>query len=104
MKQQYYGPLYDATPTDKCEKYTTITFNNSPFYGQKGRIVKEIAGIHPELLLEMPGGDRIRIDVLWTDYPITRPTKSTHQIDLAQSNAIIQLLDYLNGKFSTNDA
>jgi hypothetical protein len=104
MKQQYHGPSYDATQTDKCEKYATITFNKSPFYGQKGRIVKKTAGRHPELQLEMPGGEKIGVDVLWTDYPITRPSRSSHHVDLEQANAIIQLLEYLKGKLPENVA
>jgi len=104
MKQQYHEPSYDATQTDKCEKYATITFNKSPFYGQKGRIVKQIAGPHSELQLEMPSGEKIRVDVLWTDYPITRPSRSSHHIDLEQANAIIQLLEYLKGKLPENVA
>ena len=104
VKQQYHEPSYDASQPYKSEKYATITFSSSPFYGQKGRIVKKIAGRHPELQLEMPGGERVTVDVLWTDYPITKSSRSAHQIDLAQADEIIQLLEYLNAKLSANDA
>ena len=104
VKRQYHEPSYDASQSYKSDKYATITFSSSPFYGQQGRIVKTIAGRHPELQLEMPGGERVTVDVLWTDYPITKLSRSVHQIDLAQADAIIQLLDYLNAKLSANDA
>lgn len=102
VKQQLDEPSYDASQPNRSKKYATITFSSSPFYGQKGRIVKKIAGRHPELQLEMPGGEKIRVDVLWTDYPITTPSRSSHYIDLEQANAIIQLLEYLNGKLPEN--
>lgn len=104
VKQQYHEPSYDASQSYKSEKCATITFGSSPFYGQKGRIVKKIAGRHPELQLEMPGGERVTVDVLWTDYPITKSSRSAHEIDLAQADEIIQLLEYLNAKLSANDA
>src|ERR1041385_5470099 len=68
MKQQYDEPSYDASQIYKTKNYATITFKDSPFRGQKGRILKEIVGRHPELHLEMPGGEKIRVDLLWTDY------------------------------------
>lgn len=104
VKQQYHEPSYDASQSYKSEKYATITFSSSPFYGQKGRIVKKIAGRHPELQLEMSGGERVTVDVLWTDYPLARSNRSAHHIDLTQADAIIQFLEYLNTKLSTNDA
>lgn len=102
VKQQYHEPSYDASQSYKSEKYATITFSSSPFYGQKGRIVKKIAGRHPELQLEMPGGERVTVDVLWTDYPITKLSRSVHQIDLAQADAIIQFLEYLRNKMTVH--
>jgi len=104
VKRHYNVPSYDASQPYKSEKYVTIILSSSPFFGQKGRIVKKIGGRHPEFQLEMPGGERVRIDVMWTDYPITRSSRSTHQIDLAQADAIIQFLEYLNAKLSANDA
>lgn len=102
VKQQYHKPSYDASRSYKSEKYATITFSNSPFYGQKGRVVKKIEGRHPELQLEMRGGERIIVDVLWTDYPITSSSTSVHLIDLAQANAIVHLLEYLRNKMTVH--
>jgi len=98
VKQQYHEPSYDATQTDKCEKYATVTFNKSPFYGQQARILKQIAGRHPELQLEMPGGEKIRVDLMWTDYRKIESMRSTHCIDLEQASRIIQFLEYLGSK------
>ena len=103
MKRHYHVPSYDASQPYTSEKYVTIILSSSPFFGQKGRIVKKIGGQHPEFQLEMPGGERVRIDVLWTNYPITKSSRSTHQIDFAQADAIIQFLEYLNAKLSAND-
>ena len=98
VKQQYHKPLYDASQIYKIKKYATITFVDSPFCGQKGRILKEIAGRHPELHLEMPSGERIKVDLLWTDYREIEPTKITHHIDFSQAEKIIQFLEYLSRK------
>ncbi len=100
MKHQYHEPSHDASQIYKCKKYATITFKDSPFFGQKGRILKEIVGRHPELHLEMPGGEKIRVDLLWTDYRKIGPARSAHRIDLAQADRIIQFLEYLSSKLT----
>lgn len=103
VKQQYHEPSYDASQSYKSEKCATITFSSSPFYGQEGRIVKKIAGRHPEFQLEMPGGEKIRVDLLWTDYfgkPSQNPETLTHRIDFSQAQPIIRLLEYLKSKLS----
>ena len=100
VKQQYHEPSHDASQIYKCKKYATITFKDSPFCGQKGRILKEIEGRHPELHLEMPGGEKIKVDLVWTDYREIGSTRSIHSIDLAQADRIIQFLEYLSSKLT----
>jgi hypothetical protein len=104
VKQQFHEPSHDASQTYDSENYTTITFDGSPFCGQRGRILKRIAGRHPELHLEMPNGEKIKVDVLWTDYQRLGLTRSTqadrHSIDLAQAEVIIQFLEYLCSKLT----
>lgn len=102
VKRQYHEPSHDASHTDESENYATITFKDSPFYGQKGRILKRTTGGHPELHLEMPNGARIKVDVLWTDdrrLGLTRRTHvGTNRIDLEEAESIIEFLEYLNRK------
>jgi hypothetical protein len=103
VKQQYHEPSYDASQPYKSEKYATITFKDSPFCGQKGRILKEILGRHPELHLQMPGGEKIRVDLLWTDYlgePSQNPKTLTHYVDFSQAQPIIRFLEYLKNKLT----
>jgi hypothetical protein len=100
VKQQYYGLSYDASQIYKTKNYATITFKDSPFFRQKGRILKEIVGRHPELHLEMPGGEKIRVDLLWTDYRKIEPNRRAHRIDLAQADKIIQFIEYLSNKLT----
>jgi hypothetical protein len=100
MKQQYHRLSYDASQIYKTKNYATITFKHSPFFGQKGRILKEIVGRHSELHLEMPGGEKIRVDLLWTDYRKIGPARRAHRIDLAQADKIIQFLEYLCSKLT----
>jgi hypothetical protein len=103
VKHQYHEPSCDAPQIYKSKNYATITFKDSPFCGQKGRILNEIAGRHPELHLEMPGGEKIRVDLLWTDYfgkPSQNPETLTHRIDFSQAQPIIRLLEYLKSKLS----
>lgn len=100
MKQQYHEPSHDASQIYKTKNYVTITFKDSPFCGQKGRILKEIVGRHPKLHLEMPGSEKIRVDLLWTDYRKIEPARRAHRIDLAQADRIIQFLEYLSSKLT----
>jgi hypothetical protein len=103
MKQQYDEPSYDASQIYKTKNYATITFKDSPFRGQKGRILKEIVGRHPELHLEMPGGEKIRVDLLWTDYfgePSQSPETLIQRIDFSQAQPIIRFLEYLRTKLT----
>jgi hypothetical protein len=102
VKHQYHEPSCDAPQIYKSKNYATITFKDSPFCGQKGRILKEIAGRHPELHLQMPDGEKIRVDLLWTDYRKVESPISIHRIDLAQADRISQFLEYLTSK-STED-
>ena len=100
VKQQHHKPSYDASQIYQTKNNATITFKDSPFFGQKGRILKEIVGPHPELHLEMPGGEKIRVDLLWTDYRKIGPARRAHRIDLAQADKIIQFLEYLSSKLT----
>jgi len=103
VKHQYHRLSYDASQIYKTKKYATITFKDSPFFGQTGRITKTIVGRHPELHLEMPGGEKIRVDLLWTDYfgePSQNPETLTHRIDFSQAPPIIRFLEYLKNKLT----
>ena len=98
MKSQNRKPSNYASQPYECKKYVTITFKASPFYGQKGRVLKQIAGRHPELQLEMRGGEKIRVDQSWTDHRKTDSMRSSHFIDWAQACRIIEFLEYLRNK------
>jgi hypothetical protein len=98
VKPRKFKPSYDASQTSEGKKYATITFESSPFYGQKGRVLKQIAGPHPELQLEMRGGEKIRVDLSWTDHRNIESMRSCHFIDLAQATKIIEFLEYLQNK------
>ena len=102
MKRQHHRRSYDASQTYERENYATIIFKDSPLCGQKGRILKEIQGRHPELHLEMPDGEKIKIDALWTDYQklqLRRTATDEHyRIDLDQAEAIVRFIEYLAGK------
>jgi hypothetical protein len=107
VKRQYHRPSYNAHQTYDPENYATIIFKDSPFCGQKGRILKEIQGRHRELHLEMPNGDRIKVDVRWTDYRKAGANETKegylHCIDLAQAESVIQFLKYLRNKLSDRE-
>jgi hypothetical protein len=98
VKPQKFKPSYDASQTSEGKKYATITFESSPFYGQNGRVLKHIAGRHPELQLEMRGGEKIRVDLSWTDHRNIESLRISHCIDLAQAAKIIEFLEYLRNK------
>jgi hypothetical protein len=98
VKSQKFEPSYDAPQTSQGKKYATITFESSPFHGQKGRVLKHIAGRHPELQLEMRGGEKIRVDLSWTDHRNIESLRISHGIDLAQAAKIIEFLEYLRNK------
>ena len=98
VKPQKFKPSCDASQTSEGKKYATITFESSPFYGQNGRVLKHIAGRHPELQLEMRGGEKIRVDLSWTDHRNIESMRTSHCIDLAQAAKIIEFLEYLRNK------
>ena len=105
MKQQFHKPSNDASQTYDRKKCVTITFSDSPFYGQKGRVLKETFGRHWDLHVELSTGTRIRIDANWTDYFETEISKTQplrHFIDLAQAELIIRFLEYLRHKHETS--
>ena len=107
MKQQYHKPSNDASQSYDRKQCVTITFGDSPFYQQKGRILKETFGRHSDLHLELSSGKRIRIDATWTDYfgaeLSKNPKPVTHRVDLAQAEPIIRFLEYLRDKQETGN-
>jgi len=98
VKSHNFKPSQYASQTYDGKKYATITFKRSPFYGQKGRVLRQISGLHSELQLEMRGGEKIRVDLTWTDHRNIELTTSCHFIDLAQATKIIEFLEYLQNK------
>ena len=103
VKQQHHQPSHDASPPYKRKRWVTIVFESSPFFGQKGLILKEILGRHSDLNLELSSGKRIRIDATWTDYfgeSSQNPKTLTHRLDFSQAQPIIRFLQYLKTKLT----
>ncbi len=102
MKQQYHKPLNDALQSYKRQRFVTIIFKESPFFGQQGLILKEKLGRHSDLSLELSSDNRIRIDAAWTDYfgaePSENPKTVSHCVDLALAQPIIQFIEDLRAK------
>jgi len=107
VKQRYHKPSNDASQSYDHKQCVTITFGDSPFYEQTGRILKETLGRHSDLHLELSSGKRIRIDATWTDYfgeeLSKKPKPTIHCVDLAQAEPIIRFLEYLRDKQETGD-
>ena len=83
------------------KRSVTITFPDSPFFGQESRILKMTLGRHVDLYLELPSGKRISIDASWTNYyDAARRHRITHRIDLLQIQPIVELLEHLKDKLN----
>lgn len=90
-----------APKTYERKRSVTITFRDSPFFGQEGRCLKVTLGKHCDLCLELSNGKRITVDACWTNYGSdSRPKSTTHCIDLTQIRPIVELLEYLNDKLN----
>jgi hypothetical protein len=106
MKPQYHKPSNNASQTYEGKRHATIVFRESPFFGEKGLILKETLEGHSDRHLELSSGKRIRIDAAWTDYfriEFSQNPKPTSQcIDFAQAQPIIRFIEYLRDKQETS--
>ena len=91
---------YASQPSDH-KRSVTITFRDSPFFGQEARCLKVALGKHCDLYLELLNGKRITVDACWTNYDReSRPQSTTHRIDLRQIQPIVGLIEYLHHKLN----
>ena len=101
MKRPRDISSHNASRTYERKRWVTITFRDSPFFSEKGRLLKMTLGRHCDLCLELPNGKRITIDACWTNYEEgTRPQSAAHRIDLMQIQPIVGLIEYLNNKLN----
>lgn len=101
MRRKRGRSAQNASQTYERKRSVTITFRDSPFFGQESRILKVSLGRHVDLYLELPSGKRISIDACWTNYDgATTPHSARHRIDLTQIQPIVGLLEYLNNKLN----
>ena len=89
-----------SQPSDH-KRSVTITFRDSPFFGQEARCLKVALGKHCDLYLELLNGKRITVDASWTNYGgASRPHRITHCVNLLQIQPIVQLLEHLKDKLN----
>ncbi len=101
LKPKLHIGSQDAPQPSEYKHSVTITFRDSPFFGQEGRCLKVTVGKHCDLYLELSNGKRITVDAYWTNYGReSRPQPPSHRIDLTQIRPIVGLLEYLNQKLN----
>gem|GEM_PF-5125604 len=103
MRHRLHIRSQDASLPSDYKRSVTITFRDSPFFGQEGRLVKVTLGRHSDLYLELANGKQIRIDASWTDYfgeASQNPKTFTHYVDFSQAQPIIRFLEYLKNKLT----